>query len=109
MSPALKEVVKHHAFCCTAQRPPGHPRPSCGARGSGELVSYLWEKLRSLELPDVSVATSSCLGMCNAGPAMVVYPAGAWYRLETREDVDEIVQTHFIGGNVVERLLLNPA
>lgn len=109
MSQGLKQVVKYHAFCCSTQRPPGHPRGSCGERGAGDLAGYFWEKVMGLELADVRVATSSCLGVCDKGPAMVVYPEGAWYTFQSKEDVDEIVQTHFIGGKVVERLLINPA
>ncbi|MBF0563028.1 MAG: (2Fe-2S) ferredoxin domain-containing protein [Alphaproteobacteria bacterium] len=107
MTQELKLVTKYHAFCCAAQRPPTHPRPSCGGRGSGDLINYLWEKASALNLPDLQIGTSSCLGMCSAGPVMVVYPQGVWYHFESREDLDEIIQTHFIGGGIVERLLLN--
>jgi (2Fe-2S) ferredoxin len=37
---------------------------------------------------------------------MVVYPDGAWYRCETREDVDEVLQSHLVDGVPVARLLL---
>ena len=39
---------------------------------------------------------------------MVIYPEGVWYNVQTREDVDEILQTHLIGGGRVERLMLKP-
>lgn len=109
MSQELEQIVKYHVFCCSTQRPPSHPRPSCGGRGAGDLVNYMWEKLMGMELADVRVATSSCLGVCNNGPAMVVYPQGAWYRFESKGDIDEIIESHFVGGKIVERLLLNQA
>jgi (2Fe-2S) ferredoxin len=37
---------------------------------------------------------------------MVIYPDGVWYHYETREDVDEILETHVTQGRRVERLLL---
>ncbi|MBF0094308.1 MAG: (2Fe-2S) ferredoxin domain-containing protein [Alphaproteobacteria bacterium] len=109
MSEGLAQVVKYHVFCCTTERPPTHPRPSCGGRGSGELINYLWEKVMGLELADVRAGTASCLGACNAGPVMVVYPEGAWYHFENKVDIDEIIQSHFIDGKIVDRLLLNRA
>jgi len=38
----------------------------------------------------------------------VVYPEGVWYSYVDRDDIDEIVDSHLIGGRVVERLLLAP-
>ena len=50
---------------------------------------------------------SGCLEACEAGPAVVVYPEGAWYRVNSQEDVEEIVREHLIGGNVVTRLTMS--
>jgi (2Fe-2S) ferredoxin len=36
----------------------------------------------------------------------VIYPAGIWYRIETREDVDAIIEQHLILGHPVEALRL---
>ncbi len=108
MSQATKQLLKHHVFCCTTQRPAGHPKPSCGA-ASNDLVNYLWEKTADMELEGVRINPSMCLGMCDAGPAMVVYPEGVWYSFKTREDIDEIIDSHLVGGKLVERLLLNAA
>jgi pimeloyl-ACP methyl ester carboxylesterase len=42
----IPQVYKHHAFACFTQRPPGHPRGSCGALGAQPL----WDRLgKSLE------------------------------------------------------------
>jgi (2Fe-2S) ferredoxin len=38
---------------------------------------------------------------------MVVYPEGIWYQLVDKEDVDEIIQSHFINGQPVARLSLS--
>ena len=43
-------------------------------------------------LTDVGFTAAGCLGFCNAGPLMVVYPDGVWYRPTTAEDIDEIVE-----------------
>ena len=49
---------------------------------------------------------SGCLDQCEHGPNLVVYPDGAWYGHVTAADVDEIIDSHIIGGRPVERLVL---
>ena len=39
---------------------------------------------------------------------MVIYPEGVWYRCETRDDIDEVLQVHVIEGGRVSRLMLHP-
>lgn len=102
---------KYHAFLCTTSRPAGHPRGCCTSKGGGQPLfdrlmqnfqqGMLWEK-------GVSIAQASCLGTCNAGPVMVVYPDNVWYQPKSAEDIDEIVTSHFGKGEPVERLRFNP-
>jgi len=40
---------------------------------------------------------------------MVIYPEGVWYGYRTKEDVDEILETHVVKGGRVERLMLQPS
>ena len=47
----------------------------------------------------------TCLGPCDDGVNMVIYPEGTFYAHVTPEDVPEIVKEHFIGGKPVERLV----
>ena len=35
---------------------------------------------------------------------MVVYPEGVWYTFIDEKDIDEIVESHLVGGTPVERL-----
>jgi len=102
---------KYHAFICTQRRPEGHPRGCCTTKGGGQplferLVGKMSEK--NLWEAGISVASSSCLGFCKAGPLMVVYPQGVWYKIETPEDIDEIVESHFANDKPVERLMVTP-
>ncbi len=39
---------------------------------------------------------------------MVIYPEGVWYSVQTREDVDEVLETHLKNGGRVQRLMLMP-
>ena len=106
MSEALPTVFRHHIFCCFQQRPPSHPRGSCAAQGGAGLWERLGQALQKLQRPDVAMVATGCLGFCNAGPLMVVYPEGVWYRCQTPEDVDEVVRVHLGEGRIVEHLAL---
>lgn len=102
----VPQVYKRHVFACYTQRPPSHPRGSCGAAGAQPLWDRLGQRLEQEGQGDVGFTASGCLGFCKAGPLMVVYPEGIWYRPERPEDIDEIFETHLKGGKLVERLVM---
>ena len=56
----------------------------------------------------VRINRVGCLDRCELGPTMVIYPEGIWYTYNSREDIDEIIDSHIIGGMQVARLLLPP-
>ena len=103
----------HHIFMCTNVRPEGHPRGCCTARaasagGVEKLRGYMREKAKTLGIENIRCNAAGCLDRCELGPNMVIYPEGVWYRYESTEDLDEILQTHLIEGGRVERLMLQP-
>ncbi len=104
--PAL--YYRRHVFCCINERACGHPRGCCKAKGSPALRDYMKAKCKALGLNDVRVNVSGCLDRCELGPTMVIYPEGIWYGYKTREDLDEIIETHLVGGGRVQRLMLLP-
>jgi len=104
----LPMVFKYHVFACFTKRPAGHPRGSCMEKGAQPLWDRLQQKLDAKQLADVNMSASGCLSFCRAGPLMVVYPEGIWYRPEKPEDIDEIIESHFVGGKPVERLIIIP-
>ncbi len=95
-----------HVFCCTNQRPEGHPRGSCASRGSVKLRDYMKAKAKELELFDTRINSAGCMDRCELGPCVVVYPDGIWYRMENIQDVDAILEDHIRDGRPVERLIL---
>lgn len=101
-----KQVYEQHVFLCQNVRPEDHPRGCCSARGSVELLKYMTSQARKLGIKDTRINPSGCLERCEMGPAMVIYPEGAWYTFKTKEDIDEILQSHLIEGKPVKRLLL---
>ena len=54
----------------------------------------------------LGVSESRCLGRCENGPVVVVYPDNVWYQYIDEEDIDEILESHLEGGNIVDRLLI---
>jgi (2Fe-2S) ferredoxin len=97
-----------HVFCCTNERPPGHPRGCCKDKGSIRLRNYMKARAKELGLGDVRINASGCLDRCELGPTMVIYPEGVWYSCRTPEDVEEVLQVHVLGGGRVARLMLRP-
>jgi (2Fe-2S) ferredoxin len=97
-----------HVFVCTNIRPDGHPRGCCAEKGSERLRDYMKARVKELSLRETRVNSAGCLDRCELGPVMVIYPEGVWYSYRTREDIDEIVDTHLIGGGRVARLQLRP-
>ena len=58
----------------------------------------------------VTVNQVGCFGFCSQGPFVKIYPEDTLYRLVKIEDVEEIIETDIIGGQVVDRLLyVDPA
>ena len=103
-----KPYYERHVFCCTNERPDGHPRGCCKARGGIPLRNYMKARAKEFGIKSVRVNSAGCLDRCELGPTMVIYPEGVWYSPKTREDVDEILQRHLIQGGRVERLMLRP-
>ena len=65
--------------------------------------------VRATELASrVRVNHSGCFSQCGNGPMMVVYPDGVWYAAVTPADVPEILESHLLGGQPVERLRYDP-
>ena len=96
---------EHHVFICMNQREGG--RPCCADRGAQAAQQHAKQRIKQLNLNGqgkVRINQSGCLDRCEEGPVMVIYPQGTWYTYVDNDDIDEIIDSHLIGGNVVERL-----
>jgi (2Fe-2S) ferredoxin/ubiquinone/menaquinone biosynthesis C-methylase UbiE len=100
------EPFRYHAFVCTQEKPDGVP--CCSAAGSFSVLNALHRELGAKGLADdVQVSSCGCLGLCDSGPVMIVYPEGIWYTKLTPADVSEIVSSHLQNGSKVTRLIRN--
>ncbi len=81
----------HHILVCASFRAAGAPQGVCFNKGSTGLLHYLQEGLSDRGLDEVMISTTSCLKVCDRGPAMVVYPEGYWYGNVTEDTLDIIL------------------
>ncbi len=102
------EPFRFHLFVCTQQKPEGIP--SCPASGSLAVLQTLDGEIQARGLNrDVQLTTCGCMGLCDEGPVMVVYPTGTWYRRVQPSDVSEILGALLRDGRPVERLIWSDA
>lgn len=59
---------------------------------------------RNIQPGVVLVTSSGCLGPCEQGPTVVVYPDGTWYSKVTEADVNTILDEHIGKGKPVAAL-----
>jgi len=74
------------------------------------MRDYAKQRIKALGLngeKGVRINSAGCLGRCEKGPVVVIYPEGIWYTWIDEEDIDEIIEQHLQQGNIVERLRLD--
>ena len=95
-----------HVFFCTNQRAPGEG--CCNDFGASRLRDYVKDKVKQLGIStegnSIRINNAGCLGRCDQGPVLVVYPEGTWYTYVDESDLDEIIEQHLKQGRIVERL-----
>ncbi|WP_214020662.1 2Fe-2S ferredoxin [Methanoculleus sp.] len=98
---------ERHIFICTSSRVNGQQKGFCHSRDGVTVMMKFMEEIEDRELGgEVFINNTGCFGICDKGPIIVVYPDNVWYGSVTPEDVEEILDTHIEGGNVVERLVI---
>ena len=100
---------KLHFLVCLNQRPEGHPRGSCGALGAKPLYDAFRTELEQRGTYDILVSGTTCMGPCDQGPTVVVYPEGVWYGKVQPTDVKELIHNHLNKTGPVKRLMLQEA
>ena len=99
---------RYHAFFCTNQRESG--AACCADFDARNMRDYAKKRIKELGLAGeggARINMAGCLGRCEHGPTIVVYPEGVWYTYLDEDDVDEIIEQHLQQGKIVERLLID--
>ncbi len=79
----------------------------CISAGALKIKERFHEVLQEKNLAnEINIIETGCMGPCDYGPVMVIYPEGTFYKAVSPDDVEEIVNEHFIKGRPVARLML---
>ena len=77
----------------------------CESSRSAKLHELLAEEVKRQGLTDkVLVKKTGCHGFCQQGPIVSIEPEGTFYAMVKEEDIPEIVESHLLNGETVERL-----
>jgi len=78
---------------------------ACISNDSTTIKNKLQAVLKEHNLEnEVAIVETGCMGPCELGPVMLVYPDGVFYIRLKEGDVEEIVKEHVIKGRPVKRL-----
>jgi NADP-reducing hydrogenase subunit HndC len=79
----------------------------CVSAGAYKVKAALIDELKKHEIADeVNIIETGCMGPCDYGPVMMVYPEGIFYRKVSPEIVPELVEEHFVKGRPLRSLML---
>jgi NADH-quinone oxidoreductase subunit F len=78
----------------------------CIALGATKILKDIKDEIKKSGLEGkVDVRETGCLGICEQGPMLIIYPEEIPYFKVKPEDVSEIISKTIIEGQLVERLL----
>lgn len=78
----------------------------CHSAMSKEIVQEFNDELKKRNMSDKATChITGCFGFCEKGPIVKVYPDDVFYTEVKVSDVDDIISSHLMEGEIVERLL----
>ena len=87
-----KHILVCHGTGCTSSKSP-------------KILENFNKIIKDKNIENVRVIKTGCIGLCARGPIVIIRPEDTFYAGVTPEDCEEIIQTHIVEGNKVERLL----
>ncbi len=79
-----------HVLVCVNDRK--NERKSCAQENSGEIRLQLKTQVKK-RWPEANIRVSQtgCLGVCEEGPNVMIYPQNLWFKHVTLADIDRIL------------------
>ena len=77
----------------------------CTSSKSEQIIENLRKEIKEKNIENVKVIQTGCFGLCAKGPIVIIRPEDVFYSNVTPEDTEEIINTHIINGELVQRLL----
>ena len=100
-------LYKKHVFVCENTRDEKDTRGSCSQKGSSQFREVLKEAIAEKGIKSkIRINKAGCLGTCNQGISMVIYPDGIWYGKVSEKDIEEIVEKILLKDELIDRLLM---
>lgn len=96
---------RYHVFFCVNQRSGGEA--CCADFNAQHFRDYMKDRTKQLGIHtegNVRINMAGCMGRCELGPTVAVYPEGVWYTYVDEKDIDEIIEEHLLHGRIVDRL-----
>jgi len=83
---------------------------NCVSRGAKSLRDEFEEHLGRLDIRDeIKLVNTGCVGLCEQGPFVIVYPEGVFYAQIKPKHIKEICEEHLYKGRIVEKLVFDDA
>ena len=77
----------------------------CTSSKSPEILENFKRIIKEKNIENVRVIKTGCFGLCAKGPIVIIRPEDTFYANVTPEDCEEIIDTHIVKKEIVERLL----
>jgi len=87
-----KHILVCHGTGCTSSKSP-------------KIIENFRRILEEKKIENVKVIQTGCFGLCAKGPIVIIRPEDTFYAMVSPEDCEEIIDTHIVNGELVERLL----
>ncbi|MBN1910299.1 MAG: hypothetical protein JW818_11210, partial [Pirellulales bacterium] len=99
----VEKVQRYEVLYCASERCGWDKRVGCGQALADKLHK------RGISPDEVRVSQTSCFGACGSAELgkcshLLVRPDKVLYRIENDADLDELIDKHLLGGQVVPRL-----
>jgi len=95
-------IERAHVLICSGS--------NCISRGAKSLRDEFEDNLTRLGIRDeIKLVNTGCVGLCEQGPFVIVYPEGVFYSQIKNKDIKTICDEHLYKGRVVEKLVFDEA